>query len=130
MSKLLPFLTLGLLLAAAPDAAMAQASASNANATTYLEFQVDKPATVKRATSPAYPARLLNARVEGEVVVQFVVTERGTADMSSFKVIRSANHEFTEAVRQAVQSTTFQPAEFGGAKVRQIVQQPFQFTIR
>jgi protein TonB len=118
-------LTLGVLLALVPAVTSAQESSVN-----YLDFQVEKPAKVKISVSPSYPARLLSAKVEGEVLVQFVVDEKGIADMSSFKVIRSTNTEFTDAVKRAVRSTTFVPAETGGRKVRQIVQQPFQFSVR
>jgi protein TonB len=118
-------LTLGVLLALVPAAASAQEAAA-----TYLDFQVEKPAKVKIAVNPSYPERLLSAKVEGEVLVQFVVDEKGVADMSSFKVIRSTNTEFTDAVKRAIRSTTFVPAENDGRKVRQIVQQPFAFSVR
>jgi protein TonB len=118
-------LTLGALFALVPAAASAQDAA-----TTYLDFQVEKPAKVKISVAPSYPERLLSAKVEGEVLVQFVVDEKGVADMGSFKVIRSTNTEFTDAVKRAVRSTTFVPAEHSGRKVRQIVQQPYAFSVR
>lgn len=121
--------SLGLLLALSPVVAEAQQAVASTSAT-YLDFQVEKPAKVKHAVSPMYPERLLASKVEGEVLVQFVVDEKGIAEMSSFKVLRSTNTEFTEAVRKAVRSTTFSPAENGGQRVRQIVQQPFQFAVR
>jgi len=110
--------------------------ASNADAqapaasTTYLEFQVETPAMVRRPVSPVYPPALLRARTEGEVLVQFVVNESGVAEMGTFRVVRSTNVEFTEAVRTAIQSTRFTPAKLNGANVRQVVQQPFAFALR
>ncbi len=130
MSKIKFALALGLLLAVLPSNASAQQATASEGGSTYLDFQVDRPAKVKMAVSPSYPERLLSAKVQGEVLVQFVVDERGVAEMSSFKVLRSTNSEFTESVRKAVRSTTFQPAEFGGKRVRQLVQQPYQFAVK
>jgi len=92
---------------------------------TYLDFQVDQPAKVKVGRTPQYPDRLRS--VEGRVLVQFVVDERGRPDMSSFKVIKSSDAELTESVRQAVMGTSFYPAESAGQKVKQLVQLPFTF---
>ena len=111
-------------------ASRADAQAATAATTTYLEFQVETPATVRRAVAPVYPPALLRNRTEGEVLVQFVVNEAGVAEMSTFRVVRSTNIEFTEAVRTAIQSTRFAPAKLNGANVRQVVQQPFAFALR
>ena len=121
---------LAALIALLPAVASAQDAAGSTASATYLDFQVEKPAKIKIGVSPAYPERLLSAKVEGEVLVQFVVDEKGVAEMSSFKVIRSTNTEFTESVKRAIRATTFAPAENGGKKVRQLVQQPFQFAVR
>ena len=129
MSKYTLFLALGLVTATLPATASAQSDAAPTAGATYLEFQVDRPASVKLAVNPSYPERLLRTKVEGDVLVQFVVDEKGIADMSSFKVIRSTNTEFTDAVKRAVRSTTFQPAEHGGKRVRQLVQQPYSFSV-
>jgi periplasmic protein TonB len=97
---------------------------------TFLEFQVQQSVRPKVAAPPEYPARLRAARVEGDVVVQFVVDERGRAQMTSFKVIRSTHNELTEAVRRAVRESEFFPAEIGGRPVKQLVQQPYKFGAR
>ena len=56
--------------------------------------------------------------------------KRLIAEMSTFRVVRSSNVEFTEAVRVAVQGTRFTPAKLNGNNVRQVVQQPFAFALR
>lgn len=114
-------------LTAAASSAEAQAAPAPTN---YLEFQVETPAMVRRAVAPVYPPALLRNRTEGEVLVQFVVNESGVPEMSTFRVVRSTNVEFTEAVRVAVQSTRFAPAKLNGSNVRQVVQQPFAFALR
>jgi protein TonB len=97
---------------------------------TYFEFQVEQPVT-PAASSPAprYPDFLRRAGVEGEVLAQFVVGPDGVADVGSFKVLKSTHDLFTKAVREALPQMRFNPARVGGKGVRQLVQQPFTFSI-
>jgi len=96
----------------------------------YVEWQVEKPAmTVAGSPAPRYPELLKAAGVEGEVIASFVVDTTGRADPSSFKILKSTNELFVAAVRTALPSMRFLPAEAGGKKVRQLVQEPFVFTI-
>lgn len=96
----------------------------------YFEFQVEKQVTqVPNGVAAKYPEVLKSARVEGQVLAQFVVDSAGHAEMSSFKVLKSQHELFTQAVRDALPQMLFTPAELGGKKVRQIVQQPFVFSV-
>lgn len=96
----------------------------------YFEFQVEKQVTtVPGSTSPRYPEMLKSANIEGEVLATFVVDTTGRADMSTFKVIKSSHDGFTQAVRNALPNMRFYPAEIGGRKVKQMVQQPFTFAL-
>lgn len=104
------------------------ASAAETSDQTYLAFQVERPVSVKTATAPVYPEALRANKVEGEVLVQYVVDERGTAQMNTFKVLKSTNAALSDAVRTAVATMKFNPAEVGGRKVKQLVQQPFRFS--
>jgi len=63
------------------------------------------------------------------VLAQFVVDTSGKADMGTFKVLETSHELFSQAVRQALPRMRFFPAEIGGKKVRQVVQQPFTFAI-
>lgn len=100
------------------------------NNQTYFEFQVEKVAqAVPGSGAPRYPSSLQSAGVEGSVVAQFVVDENGRADLSTFKVIKSDNDLFTQAVKDALRSAKFYPAEVGGRKVKQLVQQSFGFAM-
>jgi protein TonB len=49
--------------------------------------------------------------------------------MRTFKVLRSTDFGFTFAVRDVLPRMKFNPAELRGAKVRQMVQQPFTFAL-
>jgi len=94
---------------------------------TFFDFQVEQAVRVKSARTPVYPDRLRTNGVEGQVLVQFVVDERGLAQMSTFKVLKSTDNELTQSVMRAVSSSSFYPAEIQGRKVKQLVQQPYKF---
>jgi len=96
---------------------------------TFFEFQVEKQVSPAGNNAPNYPDLLRSANVEGEVLAQFVVDTTGRVDMSTFKVLKSSHDLFSTAVRQALQRARYYPAEIGGRKVKQLVQQPFNFTL-
>jgi protein TonB len=97
---------------------------------TYFEFQVEKPvAQIPGTGAPRYPDALRSSGVEGEVQAQFVVNEDGKAEVSTFKVLKATNDLFASAVRSALPNMRFYAAEVGGKKVKQLVQQSFQFKL-
>ena len=96
----------------------------------YFEFQVEKPVQQIPGTgTPRYPDALRSSGVEGEVQAQFIVNEEGRAETGSFKVLKATNDLFGSAVRAALPQMRFYAAEVGGKKVRQLVQQSFQFKL-
>jgi periplasmic protein TonB len=78
---------------------------------------------------PAYPEPLRSAGIEGKVLVEFVVDERGQAVQGTIRVVQSDNDLFTDAVKGALGRMRFTPAEVGGKKVSQLVQMPFVFAL-
>ncbi|MHB1222709.1 MAG: energy transducer TonB [Gemmatimonadaceae bacterium] len=98
---------------------------------TYLAFQVERQvAQLPGRGSPNYPSLLQSQGVTGRVVAQFVVDTTGHIEVGSFEVLESSHELFSAAVRRALPEMRFSPAEVGGRKVRQLVQQPFVFDIR
>ena len=95
----------------------------------YYDFQVEKPAMAQPGPTPTYPEMLRTAGVEGQVLAQFVVDTTGRADMSTFKILKTDNELFSLAVKNTLPRMRFLPAEVGGRKVKQLVQQPFGFTL-
>jgi protein TonB len=96
----------------------------------FTERQVERPVMlVPGAAGPAYPDVLRSAGVEGVVLAQFVVDSTGRADLSTVHALNSDHALFTAAVRTALGRMRFLPAEAGGRKVAQLVQQPFQFSV-
>ncbi|WP_411280057.1 TonB family protein [Gemmatimonas sp.] len=97
----------------------------------FLVTQVEKPVVVlPGAAGPVYPEMLRAAGIEGQVMAQFVVDSAGRVELSSFTVLDSQHPLFTAAVRTALARMRFLPAEAGGARVAQLVQQSFQFSVR
>jgi protein TonB len=97
----------------------------------YFEFQVEKQVQQVPGTGNLrYPDMLRSANVEGEVLAQFVVDTTGRFEAGSFKVLKSSHDLFTAAVRSALPNMRFYPAEVGGRKVKQLVQQPFTFSLQ
>jgi TonB family protein len=68
------------------------------------------PALIGTAPEPQYPEGLRDQRVEGDVVVQFVVDETGRVDVSSMTVVRSPHVLLTNAVRAVLPQFRFEPA--------------------
>jgi TonB family protein len=96
----------------------------------YLEYQVEKVARQIGAVSRIqYPRSLRDANVSGEVLAQFVVDANGRVEPGSFKALKSDHALFTQAVGDAMPGLRFEPADVGGKKVRQVVQQPFTFAL-
>ena len=96
----------------------------------YFEFQVEKPVVPAGAQpQPNYPDMLRSGNVEGEVLAQFVVDTTGRAEAGSLKILKSSHDLFIQSVRNALPQMRFIPAEVGGRKVKQLVQQPFTFSI-
>jgi len=97
---------------------------------TYFEYQVTKQVSARPGNSaPRYPDALRIAKVEGQVLAQFIVDENGIADTSSFKILRSTHDLFSVTVRNTIPEMRFYPAELNGQRVRQLVQMPFQFSL-
>lgn len=97
----------------------------------YFDFQVEKPAaSAPGSPGPRYPDILRSGGVEGEVLAQFVVDTTGRVEVATFRVLRSTHALFEQAVRSSLPNMRFLPAEVGGRKVKQLVQQPFVFNLQ
>jgi TonB family protein len=96
---------------------------------TYFEFQVDKPATILPGSrAPKYPSALRQAKVGGQVEVQFVVDTSGRIVPGTVKVTNATDPRFEASVRKALPTIRFSPAEVHGRRSKQLVQLPFTFS--
>jgi TonB family protein len=93
-------------------------------------LEVDTPASAMGGGPvPEYPARLRAARVEGEVVAQFVVDAQGNAIPNSIRIVSATNDLFSESVRATIPRMKFSPGRLRGKPVQQTVQQLFVFRL-
>lgn len=96
----------------------------------YQEFRVDTAVKPISMTPPHYPDSLRAAKIEGQVLLQFVVDTSGRPEMSTVRVRQSTNIAFTRAAIASLGGARFSPARVKGRAVRQVVQLPFQFALR
>lgn len=102
---------------------------SGSSGKAYDENQVDRAAEVTRKAEPRYPDALKSVGVEGTVVMHFIVSADGRVESGSIEVVSSPNKLFSDAVKQALLNSRYRPAEAGGQKVRQLVEQSFSFKL-
>jgi TonB family C-terminal domain len=106
-------------------------SPSSGSSGVYSAWQVEKSTVpLPGNPKPVYPSMLQSARVDGEVLAQFVVDSTGRVDMSTFRAIQATDELFVQSVRRALAEWKFLPAEVEGRKVRQLVQMPLTFKVR
>lgn len=103
--------------------------ASRDDGSAWGEDQVDKAVQATGGVTPRYPDMLRSANISGVVQMRFVVGANGRVEMNSVEVIDSPHKQFTEAVMDALKKMRFRPAEVRGTKVRQLVEQSFQFKL-
>ena len=98
--------------------------------TAYVAEEVDRQVSVIAGSArPEYPGSLRANGVEGEVIAQFVVDERGRVQASTIRIVSATNELFAASVRIAVTRMKFHPAEVSGRAVPQMVQQLFSFRL-
>jgi TonB family protein len=95
------------------------------------EFMVDSAVVrTEDGAAPLYPESMLRRRIEGMVIVQYVVDTLGRADTTSFRVIQATHPDFARAVKSTLPQMRFRPAIMANRLVPQLVQQPFSFKIQ
>ena len=93
---------------------------------------VDQPVQVISVPKPRYPKALRDSLFAARVVLQFVVDTKGRAEPNSSRVLLNTDtihDDFVEAAKEAMLKAVFRPARHRGRLVRQLVQQPFTFSL-
>ncbi|MGZ8937780.1 MAG: energy transducer TonB [Limisphaerales bacterium] len=88
---------------------------------------LDKQPSVISSVSPAYPRELLRGKVEGNVVLVFVVDENGRVEDP--RVENSTHPDFEKPALEAVRRWRFQPGSKEGAAVKSFMRLPMRFRI-
>lgn len=102
-----------------------------ASMSVYTADQVDTSAALdaSRSFNVEYPASLFAQKMSGTVIAEFVVSADGKVEDDTFGVVSSPDRLFSESVRRALSSAVYRPAIKGGRAVRQLVHQPFTFSL-
>lgn len=79
---------------------------------------------------PRYPAELRDARIEGKVLARFLVDTSGRVTMESVVIDATDHPAFGDAVIETLRRSRFEPAEYRGRKVPQLVSRAFVFVLR
>jgi protein TonB len=115
------------LAAAAPAALAAQDGAAAPVAEGAAE---QRPQAVPGSClQPTYPVQMRAARIEGRVLLQFVVDTTGRIEPSSVVVLQSTHQLFASAARRALLTCRYRPGRFGGRPARVRVETPYTFRI-
>jgi protein TonB len=88
---------------------------------------LDKPPTLVSSVPPTYPPALRRAKVEGAVVLVFVLNEAGRVEDP--RVESSTHPEFEQPALKAVRRWRFRAGEKAGEKVRTYMRQPIRFRV-
>jgi TonB family protein len=91
---------------------------------------VDSPVEVIEMAKPSYPAVAARRRIEGDVIVQYVVDEDGRVRRESIRVVEANYQDFAEAAADAIVASRYRPARLGDCSVKLLVQQRIRFKMR
>jgi protein TonB len=111
-----------------PDAAVAQSASRRIVGHDHAFVVETSVVPAPNAPAPEYPAALRTMRLDGEVLVQFVVDTNGVIDLNSLRVRQTTHPLFVDAVRVVLGKWQFTPGKRDGHLVRQWVQRRIKFT--
>jgi protein TonB len=92
---------------------------------TFSGDDLEQRAQAVSQAPPVYPPELRKARLEGQVVIDFVVEENGR--VADARVDRSSHPEFEKAALEAIRKWRFRPGVREGKPVRSYNRQSFRF---
>jgi TonB family protein len=79
--------------------------------------------------APRYPEGARARRIEGNVLLQFVVGTDGLGELDSVQILQATSMEFVSAVLTALPRLRFHPLEIRGCALRSVAQMPFEFRL-
>ncbi|MDQ8200161.1 TonB family protein [Pelagicoccus enzymogenes] len=86
---------------------------------------LDRPPTVLRIPKPEYPYEIMREAIDGTVVVELVVDDKGQVHRP--KVVESSHEIFEQEALETALRIEFRPAVKGGKSVAAKVRIPFHF---
>jgi len=95
----------------------------------YRAAVVDDPPRLVSSRPVEYPRLLLEAGVEGTVILEVVIDTLGYPEAVTLRVLESPHAEFTRAARRVVEEAMYLPGRVAGRRVRVLVHVPVAFRI-
>jgi TonB family protein len=92
--------------------------------------EVDVPPERLRGPMPRYPLDLLQAGVQGRVVLRFVLDTTGVPERGSVQVVAATDPGFVSSARAVVLGSVFKPGRILDRRVRTQVTIPVTYRIR
>ncbi|MDW7692389.1 energy transducer TonB [Flammeovirgaceae bacterium SG7u.111] len=108
-------------------------------ATTEIRFSEAEGSVTKNVLNPiptnyaeiankiVYPRELRETQIEGKVIVEVTVNEKGQA--AQYKVVHSPGQLLSSACLEHVDELTFEPALLAGKATSKVVYVPFRFRL-
>jgi protein TonB len=94
---------------------------------TFDVSELEKRPEAVSQISPAYPAELRKAKIEGTVTLIFVLNEEGRVEEP--RVENSSRPEFEKPALDAIRKWRFRPGEKDGQPVRTYIRVPMRFRV-
>jgi len=106
-----------------------------------IAYPTETAALLTSTTLPPHPDKSFGVSGDGTVMLDFIVDSTGHVDTATVRdpLLNSQQHptgkegeiydEFVKSLREWLPTATYEPARIGGCPVRQLVQQPFAFTV-
>lgn len=108
-----------------PTGAMAEDSAPT---TVYTAMEVDTRPVPRVQPQPRYPMTLRQQRIQGQALVEFIVTPEGKVRDAT--AVKATHEEFGRAAVESVAKWQFVPGRLGGKPVAVRMQTPIVFSLR
>ena len=93
-------------------------------------LKADTPPRPDGRPSLRYPSDLAQNGLGGGVIAQYVIDEKGRADLQTVEILLSDDARLSRAVIESLKGARFHPAAAHGTPVRFLVQQRFYFRSR
>ncbi len=97
---------------------------------TFGDTAVEEPPARLQGPRPIYPAGLLQAGIEGIVLIKATIDTTGKPDPATVEAVVASNPGFVESAKMTVLGSTWRPAKVSGRKVRVVITIPITYTIR
>ena len=104
-------------------------AASPVDYSIFSEAVVDEKPERQSCPALEYPRMMQQARIEGNVLLQFVVKTDGRVQAYTIEVMNSTHRAFDGPARAMIQKCLFRPGRVGGTAVRVLMQMPVVFDL-